>query len=638
MQAIQAQNNLNDTVLTSGQLLMIPAGNSSIPPASTFPYVVQSGDSLYLIARRFNLPYESVLTLNPLSNPNLIYPGQVVYLPLATTASAPLRSCPEGTTSYVIQPGDTLASIALRYGIGIQTIMRYNTQISNQDEISAGDTLCLPQNNACPEGSFAYIVKSGDSISRIANEFQIGIEQLTELNPSLASGNLIVGQLICIPEQQSNACPDGFFSYIIQPGDTIYHLAQLFGTSVEAIAAANPQIDPDLIYVGRTLCIPERRVCGEGTFAYVIQPGDTVYRLAQRFETTVADILQLNPGLDPMRLATGQTVCIPEVISPIVCPAGSSPYVTQENDTLASLALRQHVRPEAIELINPDVDFARLEAGMALCLPTMAAAQEEPIAAPEAEEAVTEEAVTTAAAAEPNPEVVATSAHLIIETPCGCEEEEIEKPQEELCEEAEVIERIVSNAAPLFEEGDEEEEILDAPPNEELPELAVDDDFEEILAEEDAAAEGVHHQERTEVGPPRAPSFRTLEAPETVAQSGAAQQSQATPLQVRRCPAGAISHTIQQGDTLASLATRYQTTVPSIQALNPEFDPLNLPIGSIICIPSIQNMSRYVVLIGDTLYLIARRFGLTIEQIMSVNPQISDPNRIFPGQIIWIPV
>lgn len=51
--------------------------------------------------------------------------------------------------------------------------------------------------------------------------------------------------------------------------------------------------------------------CPQGSFAYTIRPGDTLFLLAQRFNTTVAAIQRLNPGIDPNNLRIGQIICVP---------------------------------------------------------------------------------------------------------------------------------------------------------------------------------------------------------------------------------------------------------------------------------------------------------------------------------------
>ncbi|MDA8344187.1 MAG: LysM domain-containing protein, partial [Thermaerobacter sp.] len=121
------------------------------------------------------------------------------------------------------------------------------------------------------------------------------------------------GMVICIPKGIDHRCPPGTFPHNYQQGETFYTLAQRYHTTVAAIQAANPGLDPYNLQPGMVICIPMAHPpqCPPGTFPYTIQQGDTFYRLAQRFGTTVAAIRAANPGVDPYNLQPGMVICIP---------------------------------------------------------------------------------------------------------------------------------------------------------------------------------------------------------------------------------------------------------------------------------------------------------------------------------------
>ncbi|MBN1991158.1 MAG: LysM peptidoglycan-binding domain-containing protein [Anaerolineae bacterium] len=122
--------------------------------------------------------------------------------------------------------------------------------------------------------------------------------------------------------------------YVIQPGDTLWRLAQRFHTTVPELAEANHLENPNLIIVGRRLIIPTGQVepepepapapppeptpappptppPGEAYFDYEVQPGDTLWRLAQHFETTVQKLVDLNQLEDRNLIVVGQILRIP---------------------------------------------------------------------------------------------------------------------------------------------------------------------------------------------------------------------------------------------------------------------------------------------------------------------------------------
>jgi LysM repeat protein len=114
------------------------------------------------------------------------------------------------------------------------------------------------------------------------------------------------------------------------------------------------------------------------------------------------------------------------------------------------------------------------------------------------------------------------------------------------------------------------------------------------------------------------------------------------------CPGG-FFYTIGAGDNLYRIASRYGTTVPAILRANPGLDPSRLYVGQRICIPRAQFPTPtpppvetcpggffYTIGTGDTLYSIAIRFNTTVEAIIRANPGF-DPNRLYVGQRICIP-
>jgi LysM repeat protein len=93
----------------------------------------------------------------------------------------------------------------------------------------------------------------------------------------------------------------------VQSGDTLTDIAEIFGTSVEAIARLNGIEDPDLIFAGQTLCVP----VGPNVHVYVVQEGDTLGEIAQRFGTTVDALVEANNIEDPDLIFPGQRLRIP---------------------------------------------------------------------------------------------------------------------------------------------------------------------------------------------------------------------------------------------------------------------------------------------------------------------------------------
>lgn len=110
---------------------IISVSSAPIQAPATNTYTVRSGDTLSSIASKFGTSYQALASLNGISNPNLIYAGQV--LRVNGSASA-------GSVYYTVRAGDNLSSIASRYGTSYQSIASLNG-LTNPNLIYAGQTL-----------------------------------------------------------------------------------------------------------------------------------------------------------------------------------------------------------------------------------------------------------------------------------------------------------------------------------------------------------------------------------------------------------------------------------------------------------------------------------------------------------------
>lgn len=125
-----------------------------VPPPCPhgFLYTVKPGDTVFSIARRFGVSLEELIAANPhISDPNLIYPGDVLCVPV----KAPKPTCPGGFI-YIVRPGDTLTSIAHRFGLTVEQILAANPQITDPNLIYPGQPICIPLLPAIPSRRRAF--------------------------------------------------------------------------------------------------------------------------------------------------------------------------------------------------------------------------------------------------------------------------------------------------------------------------------------------------------------------------------------------------------------------------------------------------------------------------------------------------
>ena len=171
----------------------------------------------------------------------------------------------------------------------------------------------LPTPAPVPGGSFPYVVQWGDTIYAIARRFGVTADAIIRAN-NLVNPNLIrAGQILMIPGT-STPPPPPTGRYVVQPGDNLYRIAVRFGTTVNAIAAANHIVNPWLIYVGQVLTIPGATTPPgppPSGRTHVVRAGDTIYGIAALFGVTPWAIIGLNNLPNPNLIFVGQVLRIP---------------------------------------------------------------------------------------------------------------------------------------------------------------------------------------------------------------------------------------------------------------------------------------------------------------------------------------
>lgn len=102
-------------------------------------YVIQPGDTLAIIANRFGVTVEDIIRVNPiLQTQTFIFPGQIIHIPLPGEAPVPRASL------YIVQPGETLMSIAVRFNIPVGALLQVNPQITDPNLIFPGQIIAIP--------------------------------------------------------------------------------------------------------------------------------------------------------------------------------------------------------------------------------------------------------------------------------------------------------------------------------------------------------------------------------------------------------------------------------------------------------------------------------------------------------------
>ncbi|MFR0580134.1 LysM peptidoglycan-binding domain-containing protein [Limosilactobacillus mucosae] len=242
--------------------------------ASAASYTVKSGDTLSTIASQHNTTVNQIVSLNQLSNPNLIYVGQVLKLKnnQTTNSSSATSSSTAATTAgtYTVKAGDTLSAIASRYSTSSSTLASLNS-LSNPNLIYVGQVLKVSSNastssstsssaNNTVTTASSYTVKAGDTLSAIAAKYGTTYQALASANSISNPNDIYVGQVIKVSatvtaasSQTVSSTSSG--SYTVKSGDTLYGIALANGLNWRTLAKQNGISDPNVIFVGQKLSL-----------------------------------------------------------------------------------------------------------------------------------------------------------------------------------------------------------------------------------------------------------------------------------------------------------------------------------------------------------------------------------------------
>lgn len=184
----------------------------------TMQYVVKRGDTLSEIAQEYNTTVNQLVSLNNIKNPNLIYVGQTLKIPISSTTTQ--EEICTGSIIYTVKRGDTLSEIA----------QKYNTTVSE-----------LVSLNNIKNPNLIYVNQKIRIRNRICNMTVGGNNSSNNENSNTNSSNI-------------NTNTNNYYkSYVVKKGDTLWGISRRYNVTINQLVEINNIKNPDLIYPGQTL-------------------------------------------------------------------------------------------------------------------------------------------------------------------------------------------------------------------------------------------------------------------------------------------------------------------------------------------------------------------------------------------------
>jgi LysM repeat protein len=226
------------TIVTSTPVPALPTATPDPSVLNPFPgritHVVQRGDTVFDLARRYGSSMDAIIFANGLNRNGFISVNQVLVIPVPGGTQPPPPATP--TVVVIVRP----------------------TVAPQPTPVPPGAPITPP-----PPGTAIYQVSRGDTLAAIASRFNTTVAAIVQLNGITNPNRIFVGQRLLVPNTglpgqitPPTQPPTAPRTYVVQRGDTLLTISLRFNRSVQAIAAANNIANPNRIFVGQTLVIP----------------------------------------------------------------------------------------------------------------------------------------------------------------------------------------------------------------------------------------------------------------------------------------------------------------------------------------------------------------------------------------------
>ncbi len=229
--------------------------------------------------------------------------------------------------------------------------------------------LKLPTKTFGGESYYYYKVKSKDTVEGIAKKLGISVDDILCYNPSASLG-MAKKQLLFFPvdafktskHTQVNTVQlsNEPVTHAVKNGETLYGIAKLYDMTVEELVVANPQAYQGVV-AGDFLMIPHatgaNSLTGQDMIYHTILAGESMYSVSKKYNTTIENLLRLNPGIYPNHFIEGEVLKImpnsAEQISLEKDIVQFKPYIVQEGETYASIAKKFNLNESQLTQVNP---------------------------------------------------------------------------------------------------------------------------------------------------------------------------------------------------------------------------------------------------------------------------------------------
>jgi murein DD-endopeptidase MepM/ murein hydrolase activator NlpD len=277
---------------------------------------------------------------------------------------------------HKVKSGESLEKIAKNYGVSVQELIKANKNI-NPNKLKVGESLCIPQKTPAKAQDYAiYKVKKGDTLQSIAEKFGVDAQELKSFN-NLKSEKIIEGQEIKIPARgtarKQKKETQEYGTYVVQKGARLEHIAKKLGVSQRELEELNPELKGKWLTKGTVVKVPKqeqkKEKREESYTVYKIKKGGRLEHVAERLGVPKEELERLNPELKGKWLSAGTEVKVPVKAEKKEPKVPYKTYVVQRGAKLEHIAKKLGVSQRELEELNPELKGKWLTKGTVVKVP-----------------------------------------------------------------------------------------------------------------------------------------------------------------------------------------------------------------------------------------------------------------------------
>ena len=368
----------------------------------TKSYTVQRGEYLKLLADRYALSNQALADLTPgLTANSQLMVGQKINVPLteamANTPPSVVQDKVDSKTlkpnvkleAYTVKRGDSLYSIASQAKLSVAELAALN-DMSGNSSLYAGQTLQVPLGYQVPE---QYTVQAGDTLTAIANRYDLNIDDIANWNGLGRNSGLRAGQRLTLSAEAAKSTPVAPAKaktnntlkmpevYVVQSGDNLtsiaakYHLQVSYLMQLNDLTSSTVRVGQRLKLDGELEAKADQKVekaaapisnktviKNSSTESYTVKSGESLYAIAKRLDISASELASLNNLSSNASLRVGQSIHIPKKFTD---------YRVKSGDTLIGLASRYGLAQSALAELNNLTPNTQLRIGQVIQVPNL---------------------------------------------------------------------------------------------------------------------------------------------------------------------------------------------------------------------------------------------------------------------------